>query len=182
MGYYFFYRLLSKISPTPVFIDSGDFSLLSRRVVDIINKMPENSRFLRGMRGWVGFKQRGVVYERDGRVGGEPKYTFAKLIKLAYDGIFNFSFFPIRFLTWSGVICLLSSVLYLIVTVYRKFFENDVPIGFTALLFIIIFFGGIQLISIGIIGEYVFRTFQQVKNRPMFIVKTRIEKGAIVNE
>jgi polyisoprenyl-phosphate glycosyltransferase len=182
ISYYFFYRLLSKISSTPIFLDSGDFSLLSRRVVDIINKMPENSRFLRGMRGWIGFKQKGIVYERDKRAAGEPKYTLSSLFKLAYDGIFNFSFFPIKFLTWSGTFCITSSIIYLAVTVYKRIFENDVPTGFTALLFMIIFFGGIQLISIGIIGEYVFRTFQQVKNRPLFIVKSRIQKGEIVNE
>ncbi len=182
ISYYFFYRLLSKISSTPIFLDSGDFSLLSRRVVDIINKMPENSRFLRGMRGWIGFKQKGIVYERDKRAAGEPKYTLSSLFKLAYDGIFNFSFFPIKFLTWSGAFCITSSIIYLAVTAYKRIFENDVPTGFTALLFMIIFFGGIQLISIGIIGEYVFRTFQQVKNRPLFIVKSRIQKGEIVNE
>jgi dolichol-phosphate mannosyltransferase len=180
-SYYLFYRILTNISLTPVFVDSGDFSLLSRRVIDIMNKMPEDSRFLRGMRSWIGFKQKGVEYERDKRAGGEPKYTLAKLLKLAYDGIFNFSFFPIKLLTFSGITCLACSFLYFVLTVIRKFVYDDVPVGFTALLFMIIFFGGIQLISIGIIGEYVFRIFVQVKNRPLFIVKERIEKGKVTN-
>lgn len=182
LSYYLFYRLLKKISITPVFVDSGDFSFLSKRVVDIINGMPEDSRFLRGMRSWVGFKQIGVEYDRDKRAGGEPKYTLNKLIKLAYDGIFNFSSFPIKLLTYSGILCFASSLIYFVITVIRNFIYDDVPVGFTGLLFMIIFFGGIQLISIGIIGEYVFRIFLQVKNRPLFIVKERIEEGKIIDE
>jgi len=181
-SYFLFYRFLTKVSLTPVFVDSGDFSLISKRVVSIMNGMPEDSRFLRGMRSWVGFKQIGVEYERNKRAGGEPKYTLSKLSKLAYDGVFNFSFFPIKLLTYSGLTCFLSSIVYFIVTVARKVIYDDVPVGFTGLLFMIIFFGGIQLISIGIIGEYVFRTFLQVKNRPLFIVKERIEDGKVINE
>lgn len=176
-GYHVFYRILTRIAQTPVTVDSGDFSLLSRRVVDIINQMPEDSRFLRGMRGWIGFKQKGVEYERNSRAAGEPKYTLKKLMKLAYDGIFNFSHFPIKVLTFTGVICIAAAVIYLTLTILRKIIYDDVPVGFTALLFMIIFFGGVQLISIGIIGEYVFRTFIQVKNRPLFIVKERIDQG-----
>lgn len=181
-SYYFFYRLLSRISTTPIFADSGDFSLISRRAVNIISSMPESSRFLRGMRSWIGFKQMGVEYEREKRVAGSTKYTWRKLFRLAYDGIFNFSHFPIKFLTWSGFFCLAVSIIYLLFTIYRRIFENDVPTGFTALLFMIIFFGGIQLISIGIIGEYVFRTFLQVKNRPMYIISSRIQNGSVQNE
>jgi glycosyltransferase involved in cell wall biosynthesis len=182
ISYYLFYRFLSKISSTPIFLDTGDFSMISRRVVNIINSMPEDSRFLRGMRSWVGFKQKGVEYERNRRAGGEPKYTLSKLIKLAYDGIFNFSSFPIKFLTFSGALCFASSVLYFIITIIRKIAWGDVPVGFTALLFMIIFFGGIQLLSIGIIGEYVSRIFKQVKQRPLYIVKEVIKEGKVVDE
>jgi polyisoprenyl-phosphate glycosyltransferase len=181
-SYYVFYRILSRISNTPIFQDTGDFSLISRRVVDIINSMPEDSRFLRGMRSWVGFRQKGVPYDRDSRVGGEPKYTLSKLVKLAYDGVFNFSSFPIKFLTFSGAICFSASILYFIVTLVRKIVWGDVPVGFTALLFMIIFFGGIQLLSIGIIGEYVSRIFMQVKQRPLYIVKEVIKNGKVANE
>ena len=182
VSYYLFYRFLSRIANTPIFQDTGDFSLISRRVANIINDMPEDSRFLRGMRSWVGFKQKGVEYERDRRAGGEPKYTLSKLAKLAYDGVFNFSSFPIKFLTFSGAICFVISVLYFLVTIIRKIVWGDVPVGFTALLFMIIFFGGIQLLSIGIIGEYVSRIFMQVKQRPLYIVKEVIKEGKVVNE
>jgi dolichol-phosphate mannosyltransferase len=181
-GYYIFYRILTRISLTPVAADSGDFALLSRKVVNVINAMPEDSRFLRGMRSWIGFNQKGVEYNREKRVGGEPKYTIKKLIKLAYDGVFNFSSFPIKLLTVLGAICLATAVGYFVVTLVRKIFYDDVPVGFTALLFMIIFFGGIQLLSIGIIGEYVFRTFQQVKNRPLFVIKERVKEGEVIHE
>jgi dolichol-phosphate mannosyltransferase len=181
-SYYVFYRLLKKISNTPVFLDSGDFSMISRRVTNIINSMPEDSRFLRGLRSWVGFNQKGVPYERAVRAGGDPKYNFSRLLRLAYDGIFNFSFFPVKFLTMSGACCLVTAVGYFIITIIRKIVWGDVPVGFTALLFMIILFGGIQLVSIGIIGEYVSRTFLQVKNRPLFIVKERITEGEIIHD
>jgi dolichol-phosphate mannosyltransferase len=182
MSYFLFYRLLQRISNTPVFLDSGDFSMISRRVTNIINSMPEDNRFLRGLRSWIGFNQKGIPYERDVRAGGEPKYTLAWLIKLAYEGIFNFSVFPIKFLTFSGACCLILAVGYFVITLVRKLVWGDVPVGFTALLFMVILFGGIQLVSIGIIGEYVSRTFLQVKNRPLFIVKERITEGQIIHD
>lgn len=179
VSYFFFYRILRRVSDSPVDLDSGDFSMLSRRVIDLLNQMPEDSRYLRGMRSWVGFRQIGIEYDRDRRVAGQSKYTLKKLFQLAYDGIFNFSFFPIRFLSYAGIFCLLSSIVYFVITLVRKFWYNDVPIGFTALLFMIIFFGGIQLLSIGIIGEYVFRIFNQVKGRPLYIVRQRIIDGEV---
>lgn len=179
VSYFFFYRILRRVSDSPVDLDSGDFSMLSRRVIDLLNQMPEDSRYLRGMRSWVGFRQIGIEYDRDRRVAGRSKYTLKKLFQLAYDGIFNFSFFPIRFLSYAGIFCLLSSIVYFVITLVRKFWYNDVPIGFTALLFMIIFFGGIQLLSIGIIGEYVFRIFNQVKGRPLYIVRQRIIDGEV---
>jgi dolichol-phosphate mannosyltransferase len=182
ISYRLFYRLLKNISNSPIDLDSGDFSLLSRRVVNVINSMPEQSRFLRGMRSWVGFKQKGIVYERNARHAGEPKYTIQKLVSLAYDGVFNFSVFPIKAFTFVGFLCIGAATIYFLVTVARKFLYNDVPTGFTALLFIIILFGGVQLASLGIIGEYVSRIFFQVKNRPFFIVKQRICDGELINE
>lgn len=182
LGYFLFYRFLKWVSDSPMYLDSGDFSLISMRVVAILNNMPEGSRFLRGMRSWVGFKQTGIEYEREKRAAGDPKYTFKKLFQLAYDGIFNFSFFPIKFLTYSGVTCTVVSFMYFMITLVRRVIYDDVPVGFTALLFMIILFGGIQLLSIGIIGEYVFRTFNQVKGRPLFIVKNRIVNGEVVKD
>lgn len=173
-GYYMFYRLLRSISYVDIPLDSGDFALISRRVLDVLNKMPEESRYLRGMRSWIGFKQVGFEYERDARAAGESKYSFKQLFGLAYNGIFNFSEFPIKFMTRTGVAAIIISLLYLLVVIVKKFFFVQVIEGFTALLFVIILFSGVQLLALGIIGEYVLRIFFQSKNRPLFIVKEEI--------
>ena len=177
VAYNSFYRLLKKISYIDIPLDSGDFSLLSRKVVDILNKMPEESRYIRGMRAWAGFKQIGVAYERQERQAGESKYSWQMLWKLAYNGIFNFSEFPIKFITNLGFISIAFSLIYLADTIIRKFMYGTVPQGFTALLFAIILFSGVQLLSLGIIGEYVLRIFFQVKNRPLFIISKQIVEG-----
>lgn len=177
IAYNTFYRLLKKISYIDIPLDSGDFSLLSRKVVDILNKMPEESRYIRGMRAWAGFKQIGLAYERQERQAGESKYSWQMLWKLAYNGIFNFSEFPIKFITNLGFISIAFSLIYLADTIIRKFMYGTVPQGFTALLFAIILFSGVQLLSLGIIGEYVLRIFFQVKNRPLFIISKQIVEG-----
>lgn len=173
-AYHGFYRLLKSISYIDLPLDTGDFSLISKRVVDVINKMPEESRYIRGMRSWIGFKQVGVEYEREERFAGTSKYSLKMLFKLAYNGIFNFSEFPIKFITNLGLFSICVALLYFIQTIYKKFIYDNVPEGFTALLFAIILFGGVQLVSLGIIGEYVLRIFFQVKGRPLFIVKSKI--------
>ncbi len=175
-AYFIFYRLLKKISYVDIPLDSGDFSLISRRVADVLNKMPEESRYIRGMRSWIGFKQIGVEYERDERIAGNSKYSLSMLMKLAFNGIFNFSEIPIKFITKLGVFSVVISLIYFVITLVKKFFYIDVPVGFTGLLFVIILFGGVQLISLGIIGEYIVRIFFQVKNRPLFIIKKRIKE------
>jgi dolichol-phosphate mannosyltransferase len=174
MAYRSFYRILKSMSLIDIPLDSGDFSLVSRRVVDIINAMPEESRFIRGMRAWTGFNQIGVEYERSARMAGDSKYSFRALFKLAYNGIFNFSEFPIKFITRIGLTAIIISLIYSIYALVMKIFFNTVPEGFTALIFVISMFGGIQLFSIGIIGEYVTRIFFQSKQRPLYIVKSRI--------
>jgi polyisoprenyl-phosphate glycosyltransferase len=173
-AYFLFYRILKSISYIEIPLDSGDFAMMSRRVVNIMNKMPEESRYLRGMRTWIGFKQIGVEYERSERQAGESKYSFSMLFKLAYNGIFNFSEFPIKFVTRLGFLAILVAFVYFISVVVKKFFFHEVIEGFTALLFIIILFSGVQLIALGVIGEYVLRVFFQSKNRPLFIVKETI--------
>ncbi len=169
-AYYFFYRILNSISYLPLPLDSGDFCIMSRRVVDILNKMPEESRYIRGMRTWVGFKQTGFEYDRAERAAGDPKYNLKMLITLAYNGIFNFSEYPIKFVTKLGLIGTLSAFIYLTYVIVQKFTSNLVPTGFTALLFCVILFGSLTLLSIGIIGEYIVRIFFQVKQRPNFII------------
>ncbi|NIJ51641.1 glycosyltransferase family 2 protein [Dyadobacter arcticus] len=173
-GYHLFYRILRSISYVEIPLDSGDFALISRRVVDVLNKMPEESRYLRGMRSWIGFKQVGFEYERDARVAGESKYSFKQLFSLAYNGIFNFSEFPIKFMSRIGVVAILISLIYFIIVVVKKMFFAQVIEGFTSLLFVIILFSGVQLLALGIIGEYVLRIFFQSKNRPLFIIKEEI--------
>jgi glycosyltransferase involved in cell wall biosynthesis len=176
-AYKVYYRFQKSISNFSIPIDSGDFSMISRRVVDLMNEMPEQSRYLRGMRAWVGFKQKGFVYERDERHAGETKYSWKKLFQLAFNGIFNFSDFPIRIITRLGLITVLISVIYFAYNMYRKLFYNDVPQGFTATILTIILFCGVQMVSLGIIGEYVLRIYNQVRNRPLFVVDKVIQEG-----
>jgi dolichol-phosphate mannosyltransferase len=181
-AYLMYYRLQKKISNFNIPIDSGDFSMLSRRVVDNLNNMPEQSRYLRGMRAWVGFKQIGYEYDRDERQAGETKYSWGKLFELAFNGIFNFSDFPVKFITRLGFFTVVFSLIYFIYNVYRKIYYNDVPHGFTATILAIILFSGVQLISLGLIGEYVLRIYNQVRNRPLFIIDKLIQDGEKVEQ
>lgn len=181
-AYFLFYRMLKKISYIDIPLDSGDFSLISKRVVDILNKMPEESRYIRGMRSWVGFNQIGVEYERAERAQDTSKYSISMLFKLAFNGIFNFSELPIRFITRMGLFAISLALVYLTITIIKKMVLGTVPEGFTALLFAIVLFSGVQLISLGVIGEYVLRIFHQVKKRPLFIIKDKIVNKEFVTE
>jgi glycosyltransferase involved in cell wall biosynthesis len=174
LAYKYYYKLQKRLANIDIPLDSGDFSLISRRVVDVLNELPEESRYIRGLRTWVGFKQIGFEYERSGREFGVTKYSLSKLFKLAFNGIFNFSELPIKFITGLGLITVFGSVIYLISVLVKKFFFGSVPEGFTALIAAITLFGGIQLICFGILGEYIVRIFFQVKKRPNFIVKNII--------
>lgn len=182
LAYAAYYRLQMKISSFKIPIDSGDFSMLSRRVVDHMNNMPEQSRYLRGMRAWVGFKQIGYEYDRDERHAGETKYSWSKLFELAFNGIFNFSDFPVKIITRLGFITVIFSLIYFAYNLYRKFYYDDVPQGFTATILAIILFSGVQMISLGLIGEYVLRIYNQVRNRPLFIIDKIIRTVPEVNE
>ncbi len=178
-AYKIFYRVLRAISYIKIPIDSGDFSLLSRRVVEIMNAMPEESRYLRGMRSWIGFTQTAIEYEREERTEGETKYSLKKLIQLAYMGIFNFSTFPVKVIKRIGYVSVIFSFIYAAYTLFRKIVYNDVPEGFTTLIIVIMFFSGIQMFFLGIIGEYLLNIFFQVKGRPLFIIKEEILDGKI---
>ena len=177
LAYSTYYKLQKKISSFNIPIDSGDFSMLSKRVIDTINEMPEQSRYLRGMRAWVGFKQIGFEYNRDERHAGETKYSWTKLLELAFNGIFNFSDFPVKIITRLGFFTILFSLIYFGYNIYRRIYYEDVPQGFTATILAIILFSGVQLISLGLIGEYVLRIYNQVRNRPLFIVDKIIQDG-----
>lgn len=169
-AYWAYYRLQRMVSNYNIPIDSGDFCMISKRVRDIMVNMPEESRYLRGMRSWVGFKQYGYEYDRAERQAGESKYTLKKLMELAFNGIFNFSKFPVHLMYRLGIVSILISILYMIYLTFKKIMGYELPEGYYTLIFAISFFSGVQLISIGLIGEYVFRTYNQVRNRPLFIV------------
>lgn len=182
IAYSSYYKLQKKVSNFNIPIDSGDFSMLSRRVVDTMKRMPEQSRYLRGMRSWVGFKQIAYEYDRDERHAGETKYSWSKLFELAFNGIFNFSDFPVKIITRLGFLTVVFSLIYFAYNIYRKIYYNDVPQGFSATLLAIILFSGVQLISLGLIGEYVLRIYNQVRNRPLFIVDLVIQEGKEMNQ
>ncbi len=179
--YKLYYRLQRRFSSIPMPLDAGDFSLISNRVVNLINSLPEESRYIRGLRSWVGYSQAGVEYKRDERGYGKSKYGLSSLLKLAFNGIFNFSELPIRFIVSTGIISIGFALVYLGITVFKKLMYGTVPEGFTALIFAIVLFSGVQLLSLGIIGQYVVRIFFQVKQRPLFIVKSKIIKGKQFN-
>jgi dolichol-phosphate mannosyltransferase len=172
-----FYVIIKRIAYIDLPRDTGDFALLSRRVVDVLNTMPEQSRYLRGMRAWVGFKQTGLPYERPARAEGETKYRLRKRLSFALNGIFSFSEAPVKWISSLGMGSIGLAVLYFIYTLIKRFFTDEVQPGFTGLLFVIILFSGVQLVCIGILGEYVLRIFFQVKGRPLYIIKDVVSKN-----
>jgi polyisoprenyl-phosphate glycosyltransferase len=175
-AYSTFYRVLRWISHVDIPLDAGDFCLMDRRVVDLLVRMPERNRFLRGLRSWLGFRQTGVTYERDARAGGEPKYTFRRLIFLALDGFLSFSYMPLRLISVVGVGVSFFSIVLALYYLAKKVFFALSPPGFTTLVVAVFFLAGIQLITIGVMGEYVARISDEVKRRPMFIIH-RVVKG-----
>jgi len=169
--YNLFYRLINALSNIDLPVGAGDFALLSRRVVDLLRTSPERHRYLRGLRTWVGFRQTGVVIEREARASGSSKYTIKKLFRLAFDGIFAFSVVPIRATFLLGAIAIASSIVYAGYSLYAKFFLDRSPPGFTALILTGVFLSGLQLLFLGIVGEYVGRIYEEVKQRPHYIIR-----------
>lgn len=168
--YWAYYRLQKMVSNFDIPIDAGDFCMISKRVRDIMTSMPEQSRYLRGMRSWVGFKQFGYEYNRSKRMAGRSKYSLKKLLELAFNGIFNFTRAPIKIMYWLGILSISVSIVYIVYLLYLKFNEIPLPQGYTTLIFSVSFFSGVQLVSLGLIGEYVYRTYNQVRQRPLFII------------
>jgi dolichol-phosphate mannosyltransferase len=169
-AYFLFYRLMHRLSEVDVPVDSGDFALMSRRVVDQINALPERHRYIRGLRSWVGYPQVGVEVERDPRAGGEPSYTLRKLFRLAFDGVFAFTVTPLRAAWVFGACVSALASLYALYAIFQRLFLGTSPQGFTALIVAITFFAGIQLLFMGLIGEYVGRVYDEAKGRPHFVV------------
>jgi polyisoprenyl-phosphate glycosyltransferase len=169
-SYYLFYRLMRRLSEVAVPVDAGDFALLSRRAVDQINRLPERHRYIRGLRTWVGFQQTGIPVERDARAGGEPSYTLGRLLRLAFDGVFAFSIAPLRAAWLFGAFASAAASLYALWAIFQRLFLGTSPQGFTALIVAITFFAGIQLLFLGLIGEYIGRVYDEAKGRPHFVV------------
>jgi polyisoprenyl-phosphate glycosyltransferase len=170
-----FYRLVNRLSRVPIPADTGDFRLMDRAVVDALLRMPERDRFLRGMVSWVGFRQVPVPYRREPRFAGETKYPLFKMIRLAVDAVVSFSFAPLRLAVWTGFFVLGLALLGIIYAVALRFFADPSQWvrGWASTFVAILFMGGVQLISLGIIGEYVGRIYGEVKQRPLYFVRER---------
>jgi glycosyltransferase involved in cell wall biosynthesis len=166
-----FYRLIRWLSETEIPLDTGDFRLLDRKVVDVIVAMPERDRFLRGMVSWAGYRQIGIPYRRAPRFAGETKYPLGKMVRFAFDGIVSFSVKPLRLSTLMGFVFAGLSLLTIVYALGMRLFTQRWVTGWTALIIAILFLGGAQLISLGIIGEYVGRLYGEAKHRPLYLVR-----------
>ncbi|HAE60342.1 MAG TPA: glycosyltransferase, partial [Anaerolineae bacterium] len=166
-----FYRLIYRITDVKIPLDTGDFRLIDRKVVDVMNSMRERHRFLRGMSSWIGFKQVGVDYKRAARVAGVTKYPFKKMLKFAQDGITGFSYFPLQIATYLGFIAAGLSVIAIPVVAALRLAGSHFFEGQTTTLISVLFLGGVQLISLGILGEYIGRIYDEVKGRPLYVVR-----------
>jgi glycosyltransferase involved in cell wall biosynthesis len=175
--YYLFYRLLAALSSVQLPLDAGDFGLMSRRVITEMRRMPEQHRYLRGLRTWVGFRQIGIPMERSARHAGRTKYSPLKLLRLASDGIFAFSIAPLRAAAVLGAGAIGISFLFALYSLYAKFRMHS-PQGFTALILAVMFFSGLNLFFLGIIGEYVGRVYEETKGRPHYVVLKIIRRDA----
>lgn len=170
-AYFIYYRLLHLASNIDIPLDSGDFCLMDRKVVDKIKAMPERNRFLRGLRSWVGYRQVAIIYEREARHAGMAKYTFRKLMRLALDGILSFSSFPLRLATYIGLLTCAAGIIYLIYILAYHFLGGVAPQGWTSLIALVLLIGGVQLVLLGAIGEYIARIYDETKRRPNYIVR-----------
>jgi len=169
---YLFYRILRRLAKVDIPVDTGDFCLMDRQVVDILNSMPERNRYIRGLRAWVGFRQTSVLFERNPRFAGDVKYTFGKSLSLAIDGIISFSTVPLRLATYLGIISAAIAMIMIILVLYWRIFAPvSHLIGYTLITISMFFLGSVQLICIGILGEYIGRIYEEVKGRPLYTLK-----------
>lgn len=167
-----FYRVMYNITDVHIPLDTGDFRLMDRKVVEAVESMREHSRFIRGMVSWVGFRQTGIEYVRSKRHSGTTKYPFRKMMRFAWDGITGFSYFPLQLATYLGFIIAGISLIAILLVIYLRIFTDAEPLeGQATTLVMVLFLGGVQLISLGIIGEYLGRIYNEVKDRPLYIVR-----------
>lgn len=178
-----FYRIIFQITDVNIPLDTGDFRLLDRKVVDVMGQMRERHRFLRGMAAWVGFHHVGVEYDRKERFAGKTKYPFSKMLRLALNAVTSFSYFPLQLATYIGFISAGISILAIPVVAYLRLSNQEALLGQATTLIAVLFLGGVQLITLGILGEYVGRIYDEAKGRPLYIVseapKTNLSKGEL---
>ena len=178
LGFASFYRIFGWLTDAPLDVSSGVFGLLARQVVAELNRLGERNRFLPGLRAWLGFEQREVFYDRAGRAAGAPKQTLPRLIRYAVDALISFSFKPLRLMTYTGLV--ISAVAFALAAVFvvkRVVGIEVAQTGFTTLVTLVLFLGGIQLIGIGLLGEYLGRTYDEAKNRPLYVIRARHSAG-----
>lgn len=176
IAYKLFYRIFHKMSYVRIPLDAGDFSLIDRKVVDVLKEFPERDRFLRGLRAWVGFKQTGIQYVRPERMFGKSTNNLLKNFQWATKGIFSFSYVPLQLMTLLSLLVFFLALVGIMYQIYvRIFFPHSTPSGVTTILVVVLFFGAIQLLGISVLGEYIAKIFEEVKQRPKFVVKSIIK-------
>jgi dolichol-phosphate mannosyltransferase len=166
-----FYRILSKITQIDIPLDTGDFRIMDKRVVEVLRSMPERHKFLRGQIAWVGFRQTGLEYERDARQFGKTGYPFSKMLRFALDGITGFSDIPLRFVSNLGILVTIFAFFMTLYALYSRYILQDYTQGWTSIIITVLFMGGVQMISIGIIGEYLTRINADTRKRPLYVVR-----------
>lgn len=171
-----FYRIIYRITDVEIPLDTGDFRLLDRKVVNVMNSMRERHRFLRGMASWVGFKQIGVDYKRAARHAGATKYPFKKMLRLALNAVTSFSYFPLQVATYVGFVAAGLAILAIPVVIYMRMTGSQAFFGQATTLISVLFLGGVQLISLGVLGEYIGRLYDEAKGRPLYIIREAPEE------
>jgi glycosyltransferase involved in cell wall biosynthesis len=166
-----FYRVLNAAGNQPIPVDTGDFRILSRRAIAALGELRERHRFMKGLFAWIGFRQAGILYERDPRAAGTTKWNYWKLWNFSIEGITSFTIVPLKIATYVGIVTALSAILYGLYMIIRTILFGNPVAGYPSLLVFILFLGGIQLIFLGIIGEYLGRTFDEVKRRPLYLIR-----------
>ncbi|MDP9176304.1 MAG: glycosyltransferase family 2 protein [Gemmatimonadota bacterium] len=167
---FLFYRILGRITEAEIPVDTGDFCLLDRKVIDVMNAMPEHNRYLRGLRAWVGFRQAAVEFDRRERYAGESKYRLRRMVRLALDGVFSLSWAPLRMAIWLGLFSAATSLLLAVVLLVEKIAGTYEGAGWASMVVIVLFLGGVQLVCIGAVGEYIGLIYDEVKQRPLYII------------
>jgi len=168
-----FYRFINRLSEVPIPMDTGDFRIFTKKINEIVVSMPERNKFLRGQIAWTGFNQTSVCYKREERYSGSTNYSYSKMFSFAFDGITAFSNLPLRLATYMGFLVSFVSFLVILYTLYQKYIIHDTVQGWSSLMVSILFIGGVQLVCLGIIGEYLGRIMDNVKQRPLYIVREK---------